>query len=185
MALFKDALHILLPIEGGYVNDPTDRGGETYSGISRKWFPKWAGWKIVDSYKANGKLAELDKDVALKALMHAFYEVEFWNKLQLPAVDSKSIANEIFEMAVNIGMKPAVEIAQEAINLLNKAEKLYKNIEVDGDLGDTTIRHLNKYANNEKPLIRTINGLQFERYTEICRNDESQEKYFLGWLTRT
>ena len=27
---------------------PEDRGGETYRGIARRAWPKWAGWKIVD-----------------------------------------------------------------------------------------------------------------------------------------
>ena len=39
--------------EGGYVNDPADRGGETHRGVARKFHPKWPGWKIVDKYKAD------------------------------------------------------------------------------------------------------------------------------------
>ena len=37
--------------EGGFVDDPSDSGGMTYAGVSRKWFPNWEGWKIVDAHK--------------------------------------------------------------------------------------------------------------------------------------
>ena len=40
-----------LETEGGYVNDPSDSGGETYCGIARNSNPKWEGWKIVDAHK--------------------------------------------------------------------------------------------------------------------------------------
>jgi lysozyme family protein len=36
---FNDALAIVLPIEGGYGNDPHDSGGETKFGISQAAFP--------------------------------------------------------------------------------------------------------------------------------------------------
>jgi hypothetical protein len=37
--------------EGGYVNDPMDRGLETVRGIYRVSFPNWPGWAIVDLAK--------------------------------------------------------------------------------------------------------------------------------------
>ena len=37
--------------EGGYVNDPVDRGGETHRGVARKFNPDWKGWALVDRLK--------------------------------------------------------------------------------------------------------------------------------------
>jgi hypothetical protein len=47
------ALGFTLGYEGEWVNDPDDRGGETYRGISRVHWPKWAGWAIIDAEKQN------------------------------------------------------------------------------------------------------------------------------------
>jgi len=41
----------VLKSEGGHANDPDDGGGETYRGIARKFWPQWAGWKIIDAAK--------------------------------------------------------------------------------------------------------------------------------------
>jgi lysozyme family protein len=186
MAQLKDSIHLLLTVEGGWVNDPTDRGKETYSGISRKWYPGWPGWIIVDRMKAEPRFpANLKTDKILSDMVFRFYDDEYWKKLGLEDVADKESAEEIFEMAVNFGIEPAVKIVQEAVNLLNKAGKEYADISVDGDVGPNTIDVVNKYRINNKPFIRTVNGLQFERYVEICRKDKSQEKFFHGWLTRT
>jgi lysozyme family protein len=39
MSLFDSAFGIVVGIEGGYVNDPQDPGGETKYGISRRRYP--------------------------------------------------------------------------------------------------------------------------------------------------
>ena len=44
MADFRLAYKKIEAAEGGYVNDPDDKGGETYKGISRKANPDWNGW---------------------------------------------------------------------------------------------------------------------------------------------
>ena len=36
---FEDAVEIILMLEGGYVNDPRDPGGETKFGISKRAYP--------------------------------------------------------------------------------------------------------------------------------------------------
>jgi lysozyme family protein len=44
----KKIIEFTLRNEGYYVNDKDDSGGETYRGISRVNFPKWAGWAIEE-----------------------------------------------------------------------------------------------------------------------------------------
>ena len=44
-------IDMVLKHEGGYANVSGDLGGETYRGISRKNFPSWNGWEIVDEKK--------------------------------------------------------------------------------------------------------------------------------------
>lgn len=186
MADFSLSMPALRSVEGGYVNDPDDLGGETYSGISRRNFPHWTGWALIDQEKSFPSFPKnLSTNSQLRTMVDEFYRVNFWNANSLSEVKSQETADEIFEMAVNIGNTPAVDIVQMALNLLNKYQKLYKNLVVDGRLGGVTLQAIQYHEANPKPLIRTINGLQFERYADICRKNEKMEKYFYGWLTRT
>jgi hypothetical protein len=54
--------------KGKHTFDPDDKGGETYSGISRKYNPKWAGWPFIDK----GDYASADK------LIKDFYYENYW-----------------------------------------------------------------------------------------------------------
>ena len=36
---YKEIISQVLKHEGGYVNDPTDMGGETNFGITKRWYP--------------------------------------------------------------------------------------------------------------------------------------------------
>ena len=51
MADFTKAVNPLLQSEGGYVDDPDDKGGETICGISRVHHPDWRGWVQIDGIK--------------------------------------------------------------------------------------------------------------------------------------
>lgn len=173
-------------VEGGYVNRSDDRGGETYAGISRKWHPKWDGWPIVDRYKkVAGFPKVLDNDPDLREKVLDFYRFSFWEPLSLPHVKDQETAFEIYEMAVNLGPDPAILIVQKALNVLNNKGLRYKDITVDGDMGPATLNAINYHGNNPAALIRTLNGLQFHHYFELCKKDPSQEVNFVGWLKRT
>ncbi|MEG1860854.1 MAG: glycosyl hydrolase 108 family protein [Bacteroidaceae bacterium] len=53
MAIFKIAFKRTEAFEGEniWTNIDGDSGAETWSGISRRYNPKWEGWKILDRMK--------------------------------------------------------------------------------------------------------------------------------------
>ena len=51
MADFEKAFAKIIKAEGGYVNNPNDKGGETYMGITRKNHSKLKMWKLIDELK--------------------------------------------------------------------------------------------------------------------------------------
>ncbi|MCT4637290.1 MAG: hypothetical protein N4A72_06245 [Bacteroidales bacterium] len=180
MANFEIAYSETSMIEGGYVNDPEDNGKETYRGVSRKYHPNWKGWAIVDSYKPL-KRGVFINDSALDTLVFEFYRTEFWDKLKCGQINSQDIADELYDTAVNMGVKPAVKILQEAINLLIPGD-----IKVDGIIGVQTLRTVKfiEKSIGKMALLKTMNGLQFMKYVQICEQTPSQEKFFRGWLKR-
>lgn len=95
--------------EGGYVNNPKDPGGETKFGISKNAYP-------------NVNIAALTRDDAM-----AIYFRDYWTALQLDNLASM-IAFQVFDAAVNHGLKVAVILLQSAVGAT-----------VDGSLGPATI----------------------------------------------
>lgn len=156
--LYDSAFKELIGLEGNYVNDPYDRGGETKYGISKRQYP------------------DLDiKNLTLDQAK-AIYKRDYWDKLSLNLVPHQ-IASELFEQAVNFGVYWAGYHLQRALNLLGE------NLATDGVIGPKTIDAANDYS-DKRILFRVLNGLQFMRYVEIVSDNPSQQRFFKGWLKR-
>ena len=186
MTSFEEAYNkVIEGSEGGYANDLTDKGGETYAGISRKFHPEWNGWGIIDAkkYIENFELI-LKNDEQLQNLTKEFYKNEFWDMF---AGDSLNpfVAAEMFDQGVNFGTSICIEHLQRTINLLNKNATLYPDVEVDGGFGKQTFTgYKNCVAHNPVSMIvNVLNGYQVKRYIEIMEANTSQEKY-IGWFNR-
>lgn len=183
MADFKKSLEKLFPLEGGYVDDPTDRGGETYRGITRKNWPSWKGWGMIDAMKSQPNFPKnLESS---KELLDAVPEVYawYWNSIAGDKLDDQLIADELFDTGVNTGPSTAIRIAQQALNFLNKNGYEFADMEVDGKMGPKTISLLNGYK-YERSLLKALNALQGHHYINLVIKDSTQEKFFRGWLER-
>lgn len=124
MADYKQAIYKILKSEGGYVNDPDDRGGETYKGISRRFWPGWLGWHIIDLIKKKpgfpGSLKgkdELEIKIQLDHEVSSFYFEQFWTKVGGDKIKSQPIAETLLDSAVNEGIVPAIKRAQNIVSL--------------------------------------------------------------------
>jgi len=180
---YKEAFDHMFAHEGGYVNDSTDRGGETIFGIARRFHPTWSGWAIIDQAKRAGRELTQDELHTLKIHAADFYKRVFWNPLSLDFIESKAVCIELFDTAVNQGAGTAAKYLQESLNVLNRNGLNYPDLRVDGKIGPKTLEVANNKV-KEAALLKTLNGLQFMRYYNICVNDRSQEKFFNGWLNR-
>lgn len=199
MAQFDISYEKTMNHEGQYSNDPRDLGGETWKGISRKNWPKWNGWMIIDQIKRTVNTVDLVKvlrnDEELENAVREFYYTEFWAKLLGESISDQDIADELFDTAINQGLAKASVYFQQALNLLNNNQKLYSDIEVDGKLGNDTLKSFVAYMHtsnlpgrsvqrNVSTILKVMNGLQFERYKEICESNTEQEVFFYGWINR-
>ncbi len=80
MAEFLPAFNHTIGVEGGYINDPDDPGGETKFGISKRSYPD-----------INIKLVTVD-------LAREIYKQDFWDRLNLDAVNKQAIAAEVLTL---------------------------------------------------------------------------------------
>jgi lysozyme family protein len=118
MANFSESILKVLRSEGGYSNDPDDSGGETYRGISRKNWPKWLGWLLIDEFKkGNDFLHRIKTDAFLYNSVVDFYKVNFWDMIGGDKLTNQDIADLLVDSAVNEGVKPAVKRAQSIVGL--------------------------------------------------------------------
>lgn len=188
MADFNISFRKVMLSEGGYSNNPADRGGETYKGISRKWYPSWQGFKVIDQlHHEPGFPKNLDNNYELAVMVQQFYRTNFWNPLWLDKILSQQVATELFDIAVNMGQQVAAEIAQRSINLMNKNQALFLNLKVDGRVGELSAKAINNVCllrSNHDAFLKALNIFQGWKYISICEKDESQEVFFIGWMNR-
>jgi lysozyme family protein len=179
MASIRKTLDKILPVEGKYSNDPKDPGGETVCGISRVYWPKWPGWKIVDANKTAGKHPLSDD---LYPVVDAFYEANFWDVFAGDALDQE-LADECFDQAINLGASKVAFHMQMALNLLNRNQSSWPDILEDGNIGPATLNVLRKA--DIKEVIFVMNALQSAHYIKVCLGRPSQERFLRGWMKRT
>lgn len=171
MASFSAFITPLLIREGGYVNDPLDRGGETYQGISRVNWPNWEGWKILDAKKPIRK-GQVFGDLTNAVLR--FYQTNYWLPVRGADIRTQAIADILADWKINGGY--TVEKLQRILN------RLGYNIAVDGVFGPITLQAVN--TANQKALLEAIKAERKAWYMAIIQNDPSQKRFEKGWLAR-
>lgn len=179
MADFKKAFEITMGHEGGYVYDPTDAGGETYRGISRRYNPQWEGWELIDKTKPN--ISHFDLDLFVRK----FYRVSYWDVNRLDEF-SQEIANEMFDTGINMGVVRAAKFLQRALNYLNRNGSLFPDLVDDGIIGSKTFSAMLRiaHAKDGEVLLKIMNVLQGMHYLDYMKKSPTQEKYARGWFKR-
>lgn len=152
MANFLEAHKIVMKNEGGYANDPDDRGGETYKGIARNMHPDWTGWILVDAVKKMNPInlnAALENNLTLQSQVLSFYKTEFWNVFKGDRIVSQNVAESIYDSAVNMGVGTAVKLVQDtAFSLPSQHDaKIAKIKELDILYGFMDIKTMDKINN--------------------------------------
>lgn len=166
----------LIKREGGYVNNPADRGGATMYGITQA---------VARENGFKGNMKDLPLDVA-----KAIYKKQYWTAPRFDQVNtiSSAVAEELLDTGVNCGTGFAKPLLQRALNLLNNQGKAgFPDLVIDGVYGSETLRALKTYLakrgkEGEKVLLRVLNIMQGQRYIEICERNPSQEQFFYGWI---
>jgi len=154
----------------------TDKGGETYAGISRIYNPTWLGWKIVDSYKPkfpnnkipyNYQIPDTALDKLVKDLTYQYYLRSNAGK-----INNTAIALIVTHLYFNSsdGIKYVI---QQAVNLIGG------KIKMDNSLGNESITAINSADQNK--LYTKIKELYIKYYTNLGNNEPANKA---GWLNR-
>lgn len=192
---YEAAFPLLLKTEGGFVDNPHDRGGATKYGISLRFL--LAEGK-VDANQDGLSDFDLDMDgdidgadIRMLTPDHAkaLYWRCFWQRVgadQLP----RPLGEAVFDQAVNGGIVAARKLLQRAVNLclMQIIGSRPQLLVVDGRIGPATgaavLRVLQYPAMGMPALLDAYRSAVKERYRAIAANDPSQQQFLKGWLAR-
>jgi lysozyme family protein len=138
---FDKAFEIVVGLEGGYVNDPHDPGGETKFGVSKRAYPML--------------------DIAALELADAkeLYLNDYWRRCQCQAMPWP-IALMLFDSAINQGPRSAISLLQKGMGVV--ADGVLGPITLDALLtGDGPSTLVNTAAER---LLRYAGHAEFARY---------------------
>jgi lysozyme family protein len=175
MSYFEHSFTDLLLKEGGYSDHPYDPGGETMYGIT----------KIVA--RSNGYYGNM-KDMSLEWAKR-IYKGQYWDAQHLDTIASisPSVAFEMFDTGVNMGVGVAGKFLQESLNGLNRQASMFPDLKVDGLVGNVTIECLNQFVKSrgkkgETVLVRMLNCLQGADYIRQSKVNPKKEEFIYGWF---
>lgn len=160
---FYTFLKHTLKVEGGYVNDPDDAGGETNYGITRRTY-EYYYTEILKEEIPPGTMEHIDSEV-----IHDIYKALYWDKVRgdnLPAGVDLMLA----DFAVNSGVSRASKMLQKVIN-----------VDQDGIIGTQT---LNKLASMDKNKILHKLYMERRQYFYDISSINNNIKFYKGWLNR-
>ena len=136
---FQDALKRVLQHEGGYVDHPSDPGGETNFGITKA---------VARNYGYSGSMRNIPADVVEK-----IYKNQYWDAMSCDNFPF-AVAFQLFDAAVNHGLPNARKILQRAVGVKD-----------DGIIGAITLNEIRKQP--QFALINLFNAERIQFYTRI------------------
>jgi lysozyme family protein len=162
---FERALDFVLEVEGGYTNDPVDRGGATNKGIFQR---------VYDRYRKAEGLRPADVRHILNIEVEEIYRDAYWlegdcDRLPWPM----SLVH--FDACVNTGVTQAARFLQRSAGA-----------EPDGRIGPKTMEALRSLLTRETPLAVAERLLRRREplYRRLVQVDPSQKRFLQGWLNR-
>lgn len=155
MADFRTAVLATLVHEGGYVDNPADRGGPTNYGITQADMP-------------GQDMRTLTEDQAI------LYYLEHYWKSGYSQIESQAVASKLFDMGVLFGVGTAVRILQLSLAQFGVVS--------DGVFGPQTLAAVNQA--DPISLLSIMQESFVTHIFNIAKTDTAQRQFLKGWATR-
>lgn len=168
----------VIDTEGGYVNHPSDPGGETNHGITKR---------VAQANGYTASMKALPKDMAAD-IYYSQYVVKP-GFLAIAQADIK-LGEEVIDSGVNAGPSRAGKWFQTCLNYFNRRGRDYRDVAVDGKVGAGTMGAYHELRNKrgsalaQDLMLKCTDGLQFGHYARLADGGSKFEDFMIGW-TRT
>jgi lysozyme family protein len=153
---WDNAFKMMLASEGGYVNHPSDPGGMTNLGVTKRVWEEWVGRESNEK-----EMRSLTPD-----MVESLYKRKFWDACKCDDLPN-GIDYLVFDFAVNAGPGRSAKILQTAIG-----------VPADGGIGPITLAAVN--AQEPNVLIEKFSQAKEDFYRSLNTFDT----FGKGWLNR-
>jgi lysozyme family protein len=155
----------ILSFEGGFVDDPTDKGGATNMGVTL------STWKKVGYDKdGDGDIDALDVRLLSKQDAISVLKTEYWDRWRADQIVNQSVAEILVDWLWSSG-KWGIVIPQRLLK-----------VPQDGTVGIVTLHALN--AANQRGLHAAIFRARESFIRDLVDNHPEQKKFLKGWMNR-
>lgn len=161
MANAKLLQPFILRWEGGFVNDPLDRGGATNKGITIGTFRQFYGKDAT---------VEQLKNITDEQWLHIF-KAGYWNPWKADEIANQSIANIVVDWAWASGPGTSIKQVQGILRVI-----------ADGIVGPKTLAAIN--SADQRTLFADIHAARLKFVDNIVRRDPTQARFLKGWKNR-
>lgn len=166
----------ILEREGGYVDHPSDPGGKTNWGITER---------VARAMGYRGHMRNLPQPIAREI----YYQQYIVKPGFLPVAETDLVVGEeLIDSGVNAGPARSAKWFQQSLNILNRRQRDYSDIAVDGDIGPATMRAFQAlrqkrgYHTRQILMKRCLDGLQFGHYYNLAEDNSKFEDFMPGWV---
>ena len=153
---FEQCMGWLLEHEGGYVNHPSDPGGETNLGVTRAVYEQYASRQVMD-----GEMEGLTHDD-----VYPIYRENYWNRVRGDDLPS-GVDWSVFDWGVNSGTSRAA-----------KALQRIAGVEQDGGIGPMTLQAVLEVEPAE--IVEQMHHMRDGFYRSLSTFDT----FGRGWIRR-
>lgn len=165
-------LAAVFAMEGGYVNDPRDPGGETNHGITVA---------VARDFGYTGSMKDLSQDTATN-----IYVTNYINKPGFGDIItlSPAVGQKVVDAGVNAGTSRSSRWFQQSMNSLSRGGVDFPQINVDGKIGAGTIKSfeaLRRTRGNVRACeltLKLMDAQQATHYTSLTKTPQ----YIPGWV---
>lgn len=151
----------ILRWEGGFVDDPLDRGGATNKGITIGTFRNFYGKDAT---------VEQLKNITDEQWLHIF-KSGYWDKWKADDIENQSIADIVVDWAWASGTATSIKQVQKILG-----------VAVDGIVGNDTLTAINIAV--QRSLFDKIRSRRIEFVENIVKRNPTQSRFLKGWKNR-
>jgi lysozyme family protein len=161
--------------EGGHVDDPNDRGGETNHGITIA---------VAREHGYTGPMQSLPKDMARDIYIKTYITAPKYDRV---LAVSPAVGTKLVDAGVNAGPGRATRWFQQALNDLSRAGRDYPRVGVDGTIGPATMgayQALEQRRGRLKAcelMLKMLDGYQTAHYTRLAQG-QANASFLVGWV---
>lgn len=158
----------VIQVEGGYVNHPSDPGGETNMGVTKR---------VAVQHGYTGPMKTIPRAV-VESIYYKSYLVEPGYE-PLIALDP-AVTEELFDTTVNMGPARPSRFLQQSLNEICPALRL----SVDGKVGPATIAGFARCQRTLlcQAMLPRLDGKQHAEYDRLVRVNPRLKAFYRGWI---